>query len=391
MASVTLRTLADVHRRRLATQRLASAGLPRGADVVRLLTCVQSQVAPLGMWSLGMRMRPRTTYGGVRAEQLAGGWVRTHILRPTWHYVAPEDLRWIQRLTGPKVESSLAGRHRGLELDDSTVGRALEALCQVLAGPRPMTRRELTAEFAARGLAANGEQMAHQLLIAEVRSVICSGPPRGAEHTYVLVDETLPTSPSDRLDGESAQRELVRRFVAGHGPASDRDLLRWSTLTLTEIRACVADLAGELDSVEVEGHTLWFDPAVPARTTRPHPAYLVPTFDEVSLTYAQTGFPRRNPKATRQRPLSEVAGGIVVLDGEDVAAWKRTVSRSAVRVTVSSDVPLRGNDRDAVAKAADRLARFLELPLELEVKRAPDDDRSTGGAARSPASGFRRP
>ncbi len=371
MASVSLRTLADVRRRRLATQRLASSGLPRGADVVRLLTCIQSQAAPLAAWSLAMRMRPRTTYAGVLAEQLAGGWVRTHILRPTWHFVAPEDVRWIQRATGPKVESSLAGRHRGLELDDATVGRALEALCQLLTGPTPMTRRQLTAAFAARGLASNGEQMAHQLLIAELRAVICSGPPRGAEHTYVLVEETLPSGPSDRMEGEAARRELVRRFVSGHGPASERDLLRWSTLTLTEIRAGLADLSDTLERVEVDGHTLWFDPAVPARTTKPHPAYLVPTFDEVSLTYAQTGFPRRNPKATRQRPLSEIAGGTVILDGEDVAAWKRLVSRSAVHVSVSPDVPLRGGDRAAVVDAAERLARFLELPLELEVKRAP--------------------
>ena len=93
-----------------------------GADVVRLLTCVQAQDAPLAAWSLGMRMRPTTTYAGVLAEQAAGGWVRTHVLRPTWHFVAPEDLRWIQRVTARKVESSMAARHRGLGLDGSSVG-----------------------------------------------------------------------------------------------------------------------------------------------------------------------------------------------------------------------------------------------------------------------------
>ena len=129
----------------------------------------------------------------------------------------------------------------------------------------------------------------------------------------MLVDETLPPGPSDRLAGEDARRELTRRFVSGHGPTTERDLARWSTLTLSQIRSALADLSGELERIEVDGHTLWFDPQVPARTTREHAAYLLPTFDEVCLTYAATGFPRRAPDATRQRLLSEAGGGIVVV------------------------------------------------------------------------------
>jgi hypothetical protein len=353
-----------VHRRRLATQRLSSAGLRQGADVVRLLTCVQAQDAPLAAWSLGMRMRPGVTYAGVLAEQAAGGWVRTHILRPTWHLVAPGDLRWIQRLTAPKVEASLAGRHRGLGLDDRAVAQAVDLLCEVLEGGRAMTRRELTATFGERGLPCSGEQVGHQLLVAELRAVICSGPPRGTEHTYVLVDEALPPGPNDGLDADAARRELVRRFVAGHGPASDRDLSRWCTLTLTEIRVALGELESRLERVEVDGQTLWFDPTVPARTTQSRVAYLLPTFDEACLTYATTGFPRRDPDAPRQRLLSEAGGGIVVVDRHDVGVWKRTVRQTGVRVSLALDVALPEADLRAVEEAAARLAAFLQLPLE---------------------------
>lgn len=355
--------LGRVHRRRLATQRLSSSGLGSGAEVVRLLTCVQAQDAPLAAWSLGMRMRSGTTYADVLAEQAAGGWVRTHVLRPTWHLVAPEDLRWVQRLTGPKVEASLAGRHRGLGLDDSTIGKALDLLTEILSG-HPMTRRELTKAFEERRLPCTGEQMAHQLLVAELRAVICSGPPRGTEHTYVRADETLPSGPLDSLEGDAARRELVRRFVAGHGPASDRDLSRWCTLTLTEIRGALNELGDRLESLEVGGQMLWFDPTVPARTTRAHHAYLLPTFDEVCLTYAKTGFLRRVLKAPRPRLLSEAGGGIVVVGLEDVGIWKRTVGRTAVRVTLSLDMPLGRDDVAAVEAAAQDLAAFVERPLD---------------------------
>ena len=363
-----VRTMREVHRRRLSAQRVTGAGLPRGADVVRLLGCVQAQDAPLAAWSLGLRMRPGTTYAGVLAEQGAGAWVRTHVLRPTWHLVAPEDLRWMQGVTAPKVESSLGARHRGLGLDGTTVSRALAVLEQALVGPTPLVRKEVAAAFGAAGLPTSGEHVGHLLLLAELRALVCSGPPRGTEHTYVLVDEVVPASPSDAVTCDDARRELTRRFVAGHGPASDRDLARWSTLTLGQARAALAELGDSLERVEVEGHTLWFDPTVAARTTRPHRAHLLPTFDEVCLTYATTSFPRRDPGSPRSRLVSEHGGGIVVVDGDDVGTWKRVLSPGGIRVTVTPDVPLHDDESDAVGAAAERLAAFVECPLELEVR-----------------------
>ncbi|HSO63791.1 MAG TPA: winged helix DNA-binding domain-containing protein [Ornithinibacter sp.] len=362
------RTLRDVHRRRLAAQRVTGPALRCGAHAVRLLGCVQAQDAPLAAWSLAMRLRPGTTYAGVLAEQAAGGWVRTHVLRPTWHLIAPEDLRWVQRATAARVESSLGGRHRGLGLDDTTTVQALAVLESVLAGPTPLVRREVAAAFGAAGLPTSGEQVGHLLLTAELRAVICSGPSRGAEHTYVLVDEVIPSGPPDSLEGADARRELARRFVAGHGPASERDLGRWSTLTLGQARTALAELSGELERVVVDGQVLWVDPRVPARTTRAHAAHLLPTFDEVCLTYASTGFPRRDPAVARSRLLSEAGGGIVVVGGDDVGTWKRVVSPGGVRVSVSSDVPLGVDERDAVGAAAERLAAFLERPLDLVVE-----------------------
>lgn len=360
-------TLADVHRRRLATQRLTSAGLRSGAEVVRQLTCVQSQDAPLAAWSLGLRMRGGTTYADVLAEQSSGAWVRTHILRPTWHLVAAEDLRWVQRATGSRVENAMAGRHRQLDLDAAGLDRAVATLEDILAGPTPLTRPEITRAFAERGLPHSGEQMAHQLVVAELRAVICSGPPRGTTHTYALADETIPRTTADDLDEDAARRELTRRFVIGHGPCSERDLTRWGSLTLGQVRPALEDLRDELDTMELGGETLWFDPMTRPRTTRPVRAFLLQTFDEVCLTYPTTGFPRRAPDTTRARLISEAGGGIAVVDGEDVGTWKRTVGRGAVTVDLHPDLPLSGDDLDQAEGAARALADFIGVPLDLRV------------------------
>ncbi|MEO7269303.1 MAG: winged helix DNA-binding domain-containing protein [Knoellia sp.] len=361
-----------VIRRRLATQRLSSAPLPRAADAVRLLTCVQSQDAPLAAHSLAMRTRT-TAYAGVLAEQSAGGWVRTHILRPTWHYVAPEDLRWIQALTGPKVEGSMPARHRQLGITPEMKERGPELLRELLAGGKAMTRKEIGPAFADAGLPGPGEPMAHQLIVGEVRSVICSGPPRGTEHTYVLVDEVIPAAESDSWSRERSAVELTHRFYAGHGPASERDLQRWSGLTLTEIRSATAELTTSaslasthpLESVECQGETLWFDPTVTARTTREHTAYLLSTFDEAALTYPTIGFTRRNRDADRTRLVSEAGGGIVVVDGHDIGTFKRKAEAKQATVTIRPEVDLTPAERHGIAEAAEFLAAFHQLPLNL--------------------------
>jgi hypothetical protein len=356
-------------RRRLATQRLSGAPLPRAVDAVRLLTCVQSQDAPLADWSLGMRTR-HESYAAVLAEQATGTFVRTHVLRPTWHFVAAEDLRWIQSLTGAKVLSSLAGRHRGLGLDAPAIDRAIATLQGVLAGRRALTRKQLTAEFAARGLLSSGEQMAHQLMTAEVLSVIASGPPAGTEHTYVLVDETIDATPEDDLparDRPAAIRALTHRFVTGHGPVSDRDLSRWCTLNLTEIRSSLAELdeAGLIEAVEVEGEQLWCDPSVTTRTSRAHAAYLLSTFDEATLTYPTTGPQRAMPDHDRTRLLSEAGGGTTLVDGIDIGVWKRKVVKGTVEVRVLAEVGLSAAQVDAIEEATARLGRFLALEPRL--------------------------
>src|SRR5262249_5034538 len=158
---------------RLTTQRLAAAPLLDAADAVRLLVCVQSQERDHAIFSLGMRAR-RATFASVRAELDAGTFLRTHILRPTWHFVAPDDLRWIVALTTPRVVPGMRARHRELGLEDPRfVARAFDAVADLLAGRRYRTRRQIGAAFTdIGGLPEPGPQLGHVLLLAELEGLI---------------------------------------------------------------------------------------------------------------------------------------------------------------------------------------------------------------------------
>lgn len=329
---------------------------------MRLLACVQAQERDHALFSLGMRAR-RATYASVRAELDAGGFLRTHILRPTWHFVAPEDLRWILDLTSPRVLASMGAQHRQLGLDDPrAVSRALDALAALLEGRSHLTRRQIGERLAGRrGLPPPGQALGHLLGIAELRGLICSGPTAGAHHTYALVDEVVPPAP--RLHPAEAHARLALRFFAGHGPASVADFTRWSSLTVAGTKAALGELGDRLDRVEMNGVAHWHDPAAPPRRSRAAPrAFLLPVYDEVVLTYPAVNFPE-----PPDRPAPDLPGSFwapVVADGRLVGSWRRTLAgdRVVVEARLAPSLPEAG--RAAVAGAARRLAAFLGRELE---------------------------
>ena len=345
---------------RLATQRLTSAPLPTPAEVVELLACVQSQERDHALFSLGLRTRG-ATMAAMRAALDRGEFLRTHVLRPTWHFIRPADLRWILDLTSPRVERSMAARHRELELDARTIGRGLDALTDLLAGGNHLTRAEIGA-LGRRDLPEAGPRLGHLLLVGELRGVICSGPSKGVHHSYALVDERVPPTPE--LDAEEALVRLVHRFFAGHGPASAQDFARWSSLTGADARRGVDALGDKLECIEVDGTPLWFDPALRARRQPSAPAsWLFPTYDEVVLTYPSVAFAVAD--AHPQPKPADPFWARVVHGTTNVGVWKRTVARGRVLVHVEL-APAGADVRADVRAAAQRLADFLELPLDHE-------------------------
>ncbi len=293
---------------------------------------------------------------GVRTALDSGRILRTHILRPTWHFVPAEDLRWILDLTSAKVISGLAGRHRQLGLDARLIDRVHGRLGDLLGGETFLTRRQIAQQIGQPEL--DGPPLGHLLMLAELRGLICSGPLQGRHHTYALTAERVPAVESqDRPDGI---RELVRRFFSGHGPAAVTDLTRWTRVTQREVKMAIAELGDELASRDVEGTTQWFDPTRRARARHHDHVLLLPTFDEAYLSYTSLNFPRvvDHPRGDKPHSLAEVGGGLVICDLRDVGWWKRRETGGVMEVTVSVGGALSTAHRERIAAAVEDLAAF---------------------------------
>jgi hypothetical protein len=348
-----------VLRRRLMTQRLIGGGLPTAADVVRLLGCVQSQEYAHALWSLGMRTSGLTA-ADVQAEFDLGDFLRTHILRPTWHFVAAADIRWVLQLTAPRVQKLNQTIYRQHGLDQATLDRGVAVIVEELEGGRHRTRAELARALAERGLVSQGIGLAYVVMNAELVGVICSGPVRGAQQTYALLDERVPRSAN--VGGDIA--ELARRFFLGHGPASIQDLARWSSLTIGQCRDAVEAVKDRLDCVTVEGVELWFGPE-PSAPNPSSGALLMPLYDEVTLSYPAINFPQANGHP--HPPGADLFVGCVILAETNVGLWRRTLQSRKIIMEVTLARGVDAKSRRLIEAAAADLADFAGKELELTI------------------------
>jgi Winged helix DNA-binding domain len=351
--------------RRLHAQRLTGDPFVSPVEAVRRLTAVQAQDYAGAKWALGQRSRG-TTEADLDRMFDAGAILRTHVMRPTWHFVAPEDIRWLLRLTGLKVNRSLTARHRSLELDESTVLRARAAFTSALEGGHHLTRPELGEVLRAAGVSPEGQRLPHLLMAAELDALIVSGPRRGKQFTYALLEERAPLAPV--LDRAEAVTELARRYFQSHGPAQLQDFVWWSGLTMTEARAGIAAAGAALEKQSIEGKEYWFDEATGPAYEAAGVAHLLPNFDEYSVAYRDRAAmlePGR-PFEPALFAFGSILANVVTIGGGVRGSWRRTVARGSTRVEIRLLHRLPDRDVVAIEEAARAMSRFLERPVELK-------------------------
>ncbi len=355
------RNIQQLAERRLFSQRLLGARFDQAADVVRWLGAVQSQDYAGAKWGLAQRMH-RATDAAIDDAFNRGEIVRTHVLRPTWHFVAPEDLRWMLALTAPRVQQSCVGQNRRLGLDARLLSRALTIIARALEGGHQLTRREIGERLAQRGIETNGQKLAHIVMHAEQECLVCSGAIRGKQHTYALVDERVPATPT--LERVDALALLTRRYFNSHGPATAHDFAWWSGLTVTEARQGIALLAEALVSSEIDGKTYWWNAGTEVTPLKKPVLHLLPNYDEHVVAYRDHG-----PSVDARTPDALYGWGnaltshLIVLNGFVIGGWRRTIDSARVELQLQPQVALRPAERKTLLQAAESYGKFLEMPV----------------------------
>jgi hypothetical protein len=375
LCSLTPATVNDIAARRLQAQRLIGEPFESPLDAIRSLTAVQSQDYAGAKWALGQRSRGTTDADLDRLFD-EGAILRTHLMRPTWHFVLPEDIGWLLALTGPRVRAGLVARNRNLEIDDKVAARAEAVFSAALAGGRHLTRPELGQLLSRKRISPEGQRLPHFLLRAELDALIASGPRRGKQFTYALLEERAPKARA--LDRDDAVAELTLRYFRSHGPAQVQDFVWWSGLRIADARAGIASAGKGLERRVIDGKDYWFDPGAGPQTKATSVAHLLPNYDEYTVAFRDRAeilhadlpfdpavFARAGVPGATSISFGSILSNVVTVGGKVRGSWRRTITRDGVRVEVRMLDRLKPAESRAVEDSGKRLGEFLDHTVEI--------------------------
>jgi len=352
----------------IAHQRLRGQGLSKkifkdANDVVTQLGAVQAQDYAGAKWALGQRIK-NATDAALDQAFADGSILRTHLLRPTWHFVSPADIRWMLKLTAPRVHAVNAFMYRQSGLDKATFKKSNMTLEKALYGGKHLTRTELASVLEKAGISAKGFRLGYLMMSAELDGVICSGARRGKQFTYALLEERVPQVKA--ISRDDALAELVKRYFNTRDPATVQDFAWWSGLTVSDAKNGIEANQAHLASEAINGQTYWFTKSALRPKDKSRTAYLLPNYDEYFI-----GFKDRSAigEVAKQAGIKgddpALIAHIIILDGQIVGGWRRTINKDSVRVELKPITRLTNIEHRAITDAAERYGKFLGFAVEL--------------------------
>jgi uncharacterized protein YcaQ len=360
---------------RLRAQRLSPQSADAAASVAQVvhdLCGIQAQDALAATLAVRVRSAGLVAADLERARVQERTVVRTWGHRGTLHLLATEDLGWLLPLLGPVFIAAGRRRRAELGLDEDTCARGIRIIRNVLASQEPLTRAELVEQLAAHGLRLEGQARPYLLQRAALEGIICLGPDRGVEPTYVLLSDWVDQEHKGHsLSQEAAYKELALRYLRAYGPATPEDMASWSGISLSKIRAAWQHIADQIIEVEITGSSAWMlkmcaawldEPPAPAPVVR-----LLPGFDIYLL-----GYQNRDLAVPRQHAKRINAGGgilhpVFLVDGRVLGTWKSKRKKNRLDVVVEPFDQLAPEMHQGLEAEVTDLARFLDVQATLHI------------------------
>lgn len=347
-----MNTLTDV---RVACHQLAEPEFENPADLVAWMGAIQAQEYTMSKWAIGIRLRSGTVQK-IDDALAKGEIVRTHIMRPTWHYVAGKDLRWMQQLTVARVKKAIDSwvKAGGFDISEAEYTKCNDLIGKILSGKRCLTREEIEIELGRAGILVADARVKRYILRAEMEGVVCSGADKAGKPTYTLLEEHVASV--SVLHREEALARLAIRYFQSHSPATLKDFIWWSGLTVTEARCAVNLISNQLLSECYGGvEFLIFDSCREAKTT--DILHFLPPFDEYLISYKE-----RTPVIAAEHHAKAfnkwgTFHPVILYNGRIVGNWSKTGKKTGIAITTSFFDVLKLEQREMYLQLAENKYR----------------------------------
>lgn len=355
-------TLPDISNCRLVSQRIATTEFSSAKDVVGWMGAMQAQDFAMAKWAVGLRLL-NPTNSEIETALNKGEIIRTHIMRPTWHFIAAEDVYWLLDLTSNKIKQAMKTRDRELELSEAIFTKCNKILESILSKGIHLSREELAESFKIAGISTDNNRLSHLLVRAELEGIVCSGSINGNKQSYALLSDRIPHKKI--LSRDESLAELANRYFTSHGPATLQDFIWWSGLSVTEARQGFESVKSWFISETVGSVNYWFKDSFPNTLSNTNSIYLLPAFDEFLISYRDRSASLSLIHHKKAVSDNGIFRPVIVVNGQVTSLWKRTIKKDEVMIDTSSFIPGQIVSKHLYEAASLKFGRFLDKKVSV--------------------------
>jgi hypothetical protein len=348
-------TASAIIQQRLSNQYLAKEKCKTPEEVVRWFGAIQAQDYNGAKWALANRTI-NSTDNSVEEAINTKRILRTHVLRPTWHFISSENIRWMLELTGPRIKKAMGYYHRTLELDNKILVRSNFCIRKALLDHKELSRSELAEVLTQEGISTGDTvRLSHLMMNAELDGIICNGSRRGKQFTYALMDACVPAIKS--ISREEALARLAKLYFQSHGPAAIKDFVWWSGLPASDAKLALNIISSEMEHIVLEGITYWF--YICKTTPAEQSVMLLPNYDEYIVGYSDRDFifdiTNADKLDSRSNPLFQ---NTILYHGKIIGTWKKDNKKL---ISITYNLFDKNVDINFLNKAELKLKEYLAL------------------------------
>ncbi len=345
----------DIAKLRLFNQQITAKKFTSAKEIVAWMGAMQAQDFPMAKLAVGVRL-PNATDKMIEAALDKGEILRTHLMRPTWHFVSADDIYWMLELTAPQIIASMKFREKWLGLTNTILAKSNRVIEKALTPDKHLTRDELVAELTKAKIRTDENRASHLFMQAELEGLICNGKTNGKKQTYALLEKRV--AKKKILGREKSLAVLAQRYFSSHAPATVQDFSWWSGLSMTDARNALDMIKSKLVTKTINGNTYWLPDSF-SLPQKNNSIFLLPAYDEFLISYAD----RSASIAEKHQRVSVSANGIfhppIVIDGRVTGLWKRTIEKKRLVVETNFFRAHSKKEKQTIYYAAEGLGRFL--------------------------------
>ena len=353
--------LTDIANIRIINQQIQRSKFRVVKEIVDWMGAMQAQDYAMAKWAIGLRL-PNSTNQEIEAAINNAEIIRTHLLRPTWHFVSSDDIFWMLELTAPQIKATMKSRRNQLGLSETIYAKSNTIIENALRGGKHLIREDLLAELGKAKIALDENRASHLLVQAELDGIVCSGSIKGGKQTYALLDERIPRTKTFIKD--EALAKLAKKYFTSHGPATLQDFTWWSGLSVSDARKAIENVKSDFIPERINSQIYWFPSEYSTPKGDEGLIFPLPAFDEFIIGYTDR-------RATLGEDLNKIviSNGVfrpvIVVSGHVTGIWKRMIRKDKVSVEIGCFRKPDITTKNLIEKAFQQYGRFLEKEMEI--------------------------